>query len=421
MTKYRYDISNGSLKIIFPKTVIMGEVDKEVTSFFSQNHDLIQPLILDFSQSEYVEVVCLIYFLSILADRKQNYQKTFIKLPKYKDVRDFFRSWRFPEAVKEVTGTSFWNTVLEEDHEYFGENKNLEDEKYTGKTLFDAYGKTTKLLENYLPILTFHHHASTEFDSILALGEADRWKRQVVSSVLEKHLEGSYGYFASRIVFEAIMNAIRHPNASHILTASHVNWPIKNTKSRGFFTLIWWDNGKSILDTLREPLSRNEKINSESTQSIARTSYKLVCEDADKNEISSQLVHSNLIPDQNISDELLLLAATFPGITRDISGRGHLTHPDLGKEKLRSKTEGIPTSNILPLKQPGMGLHLLMNAAIYIFGGRLAFRTGEFFMSVKRPSQKDKNCDYAVTIRRYSNKFKFLGNMLTVRLPLQNQ
>jgi hypothetical protein len=363
-------------------------------------------------------VVCLIYFLSLLAARNQYHQNTFIKLPQHKDVRDFFRSWRFPEAVREVTGRTFWDTVLEEDHKYFGENTSLKDARYTGKTLLDDSEKMSKIIENYLPILKFHR-ASVSFTGSLALGEADRWKRQVISSVLEKHLEGPYGYFASRIVFEAMMNAIRHPNANHILTASHVNIPREGTNSKGFLTVIWWDNGRSILDTLREPLNQKKSINSGSVFGI-EARYKLVCEDAEENEVSSKFIDSNLIPDMDIPDEVLLLAATFPGITRDITGYGHLTHPDLGREDL-IETEDVIGSNSFAIKRPGMGLHLLMNAAVYIYGGSLALRTREFFMSVKRPSSKDEHCDYAVKIRRYSDKFKFLGNMITVRLPLQWQ
>jgi len=426
--------SNDILVIHFPLDAKVIDVDKKIISSISTPENYNKTIILDFSNSRYIELASLVYIISLLTKRSRDNLETLIRLPKNKNVRDFMRSWNFPNATKEATGCYFKNIVTSDCHKYFGENPELVYQKYAGDTFFDR-GTYLQLLKYYLPIATFYKSLQS-FTSLLALDEANRWKGQVVTSILEKHLQGPQGYFSARIVFEAMMNAIRHPNANIIQTASHFesfpNNKITSSKKAkflqsslstdpkksktGLFTIIWWDDGKSILDTLSDAIHKGENINLGTPPSLF-TKYILQLEGTMGNKIGSPIQYdSTYIPDKESSKELLLLSAIFPGITCDVKGKKLITHPDLGKELPEKITDPLASSASY-LTLPGMGLYLLVNTAVKIYKGEVAFRTKHFFMNIKNPPQKS-DCDYSVKIRTYFDQIPFLGNMLTVRLPL---
>ncbi|MBI5674423.1 MAG: hypothetical protein HZC48_01180 [Nitrospirae bacterium] len=390
----KVDVSDR-MNIPFSENVTLEHLDRRF-SYYSSKGDNKQSLVLDFSKSEFIEPSCLIYLISLLINRTRNDRETILKLPRLKKVRDFLRSWSFPDTIKNTTGLSFWAIVTEEDRSYFGENPSLNEQTYAGK-LFNHYGKWERILQNYLPILELCNTGDS-FNVGRALTEANRWKREVISSVLEKHLYGPHGFFASRIVFEAIMNAVRHPNASIILTTSCLR--IDKGQNKGQMAITWWDDGKSMIDTLREVLNNGNALTRGAINIIDK--YRLVCEYIDGNKTEPVILTSDLIPDKTISDLHLLLAATFPGITCDLKGETHVPSPETAANPI--------------LSSPGMGLYLLINAACNVYHGSVSFRTKGYFMEIK-PAKSD-SYGYEVNARYYSSA-QFLGNMLTVNLPLQ--
>ncbi len=67
-----------------------------------------------------------------------------------------------------------------------------------------------------------------------------------------------------------------------------------------------------------------------------------------------------------------------------------------------------------------MGLHVLVNTVVDVFGGSLAFRTGSLFMNIRRADRSDDEAKYRAKIARASDAVPpFLGNMLTIRLPIR--
>jgi hypothetical protein len=405
-----------SLNISFPDVGTVKNIDEIVSSVFSSPKNFQKSIILDFSQTIYIELASLMYILSLCIKRARSNLYTKIKLPENKRVRDFLRYWHFSEAFTESVGITFWNSVIPGDRKYFGEDIDLTSPKYAGKPDLDS-NLHQQLLKYYLPIITFNN-LSNNFNSSLAFAEADRWKRQAVSSILEKHLQGPHGYFASRVVFEAMMNAIRHPNARLIHTASRfAALDMWKKYSKGHLTIIWWDDGTSIIDTLRYALRNGCNINL-GTSSVLKAEYTLQREGPDGKKVGNPVhVPSSYNPDNDTPDDLLLLSAIFPGITRDIAGENHITDPELGKEDTAGSYDPLANYKRF-MTLPGMGLYLLVNTAVKVYKGQVSFRTKEFFMNIKNPPHKSRY-DYAVKIRGYSDQFNFLGNMLTVRLPLK--
>lgn len=393
----------GLLSIEFPRTATVGIID----SIISTNQDMdsfTKTVLLDFSNSEFIDVPGLIYILSFVSGRQKEQKRTFLRLPNQKDTRDFLRAWNFPNAVRDVTGLTFWDSVTDEDHDYFGEDPDLGRQKYSGP-IYLVGGKWYNILSrNYFSIKTFQ---PSLFNSSLALEEASRWKRQVISSVLEKVLVGPESYFASRIIFEAIMNAVRHPKASIIQTASHLNKIKKQDTQINYLTVVFWDDGESIIDTLKLALHEGKRIRSFSPDELNSISYLLRCKNHQKKLYHTETVNSNFEPDLNSSDEHFLLSSTFPGITRDALGKEHISHPDI--------------ENSDPIfSQPGMGLYLLVNAAINIYEGSVTFRTRNYFLSLRKSHKKFKE-DILAGVTKYPEKHCFLGNLLTIRLPILNR
>lgn len=126
-----------------------------------------------------------------------------------------------------------------------------------------------------------------------------------------------------------------------------------------------------------------------------------------------RLLDSTLIPGRESSDEDLLISTLFPGVTCDVEDR---------EGNSRIGWEDRPEMAV-----PGHGLFFLVDAAVSVFGGSVAFRTGNLFMNVSAPSNQDRiqsesqNSTPGYKIKIIKRKTNFLGNMVTVRLPLDGR
>lgn len=390
----------SSTTLVFPQTAHAGAVD-EVFRSLARRGSLPTELILDFSNSEFIEVAALVFVIAAVAGRTRTRLQTQIRLPIDKNVRDFLRAWNFPNALWEATGMTFWDLVCPEDHRYFGENHDATKQEYGGR-LIRVDSQFERLLSTeYCAITTFR---SGNFGPALALQEASRWKRQAISSVLQKALHGPEGYFASRIVFEAMMNAIRHPRAQTIQIASRIEKARARDGQQGHLTIVLWDDGESIVETLRSALRSGSPIRS-GPASRPAISYKVILEDEFGVRAAGQPLDAHFLPTVDTPDALILLAATLPGITRDASGAGHIQNPDLS-----------PSDELL--NTPGMGLYLLVNAAVSVYGGSVAIRCSNHFMNICRSSPPNE-AHYAAKICTYSSRCQVLGNLLVIRLPFR--
>jgi hypothetical protein len=167
--------------------------------------------------------------------------------------------------------------------------------------------------------------------------------------------------------------------------------------------LSFWDDGLPVHETLRHGLAKDGiiapafaiaepltyRVKHTSLSGASRTFERL----------------SQDLPTRDASDEEFLLAALYPGVTSDPTGVFHAPHPEV-----TGKLAGLA----------GMGLANLINAAVDIFHGSAAFRSGSLFMNVKAtPTPRGavrKSGRYAVKV---DDRWAFNGNLVTVRLPLR--
>jgi hypothetical protein len=494
----------------FPSALDIASFESKIYDYFSDQHRFASPIVLSFKTCQFIEIATLASINAFITNRARKGLQTTVALPDSKDVRDFMRIWNFPSALEVATGIPFQAIVRKEDRKYFGENKLSEEIKYSGYV--PSKGVERLLSKRFFSLYTLPFKSSLKIKIIK--DEAKRWETKLVESVLAHHLGSPEGYIPSRVIYECMSNAARHPRASFVQTASHFNetlssdflprefkepltakklWqsieadaydlsinshnsidslnktlrisnlyqkvqkkpevrsfsteiirlanttrlyrsrdftslskteqteikrlnrlvleslyasiaPIsghggQNIKS-SFLTIVFWDDGVSMIDTLKNAI-HNDVVVRSSEFPEKYCDYLVKFENID-GATSSETIKSDFLPGKDTADYKILLATTFPGITCEPSGKGQSSHPDLAPELLH----------------PGMGLFTLLNTVIDIFGGSVAFRTKNYFMNIK-PCAKGADTKYSASIRQFPSTPHFLGNLLTIRLPLK--
>lgn len=398
-------------QLSIPADGTIGSVESQVDAFFCELNEEPEALELDLSACDYIEVSSLIYFIAFIKGRLNRGLSTYLRIPASETVRDFLRVWEFPRALRHATGIPFHKFVHEADLRYFGERQDSSHRRYSGWVLDRQVDRL--LSDRFFAITTFPINQSTSH-ARMVVDETERWEAQLVKSVLKKHLIGPEGYFANRVIFESMTNALRHPSANIIQTVSRFDVRYDatgQTTGAKYFTMAFWDDGESIITTLKRAIDSGLKVRSADVPELY-SNYRVTLESAEGKKGAPQILPSSYLPDEKTSEELLLLAATFPGITRDVVGIDHVAPADMADSEKS-------------LMLPGMGLYVLTNCVVDIFGGTIAFRTKDFFMNIKQTSARQRRVDrtrYQVKIRKFHEKTpSFLGNMLTIRLPLREQ
>ena len=413
---------------------VMHYADKELSLFLGNRMDSNELCIIDLSEVRFIEPTCLMYILAIIHRRDQKDFPIEIMLPR-ESVISILSTWRFYGAVENITQRPFSYFIYRKDLPPRSLINSIDNKiDFRKRPQREAETLEDVLKKKYLPIkILFENNRDDEPNKSLADCEFERWQETEIMSWLQANLnipqyadedekkEQIKEDFPARIVFEAMMNAIRHPKATVIATASHILWP-KGSQDRrkskkkippednlenGHFTLIWWDNGIGIVETLRQALDTDKPIIVPIDPPPPRE-CKIVLEDMEGIKSEPMMETTDFVPNKATRDEMLLFAATCPRITRDPMGQGHSTK--LGKA----------VSEDDPLRSPGMGLYILLGSVINTFGGSVAFRTGKFFMNAKKGPKTGKwKADYAIKITTYDSGFIFPGNIITIRLPIQ--
>lgn len=417
---------------------LVGQLEAEIDKIHAAESGEPDELVFDFADVSFTEPTTLQYVISLTLARARRGRTTKLRLPAGEAgarVRDFLRRWRFPGAFSAVTGIRFFDFVDPLDHHYFrGLGGDRRPTRYSDAT-GDAEGVSESSTDapRFFPFTTWK--LTDYLESARISDEAlDTWSDELVLSVLDRHLQPVNGgselassgvYVASRIVFEAMTNAIRHPGANFIQSSSVLRTPraaaavassrtpqksaadaAMSTQPDEHFTVTFWDDGTSMGKTLQAAILDGRSVRHEYPAALD-TRYWLTLVQAES-EVShdSHLIDSRAELDRGTPAHIALLATIFPGVTSDVSGRGFRVHPEL------QSSEPV-------LATQGMGLFALVRTAIDRFGGAVTFRTGTYFMSVKR-ARSTQDADYRVKIIvKAKSTPEFLGNMITIRLPLR--
>jgi hypothetical protein len=481
------------LNIIFPESLTIEGLESAVSNQFALGTPQADVIRLDLSRCEFIDIPSLLHIIALVAARSRLSLRSQIRLPKSRLVRDFLRVWDFSSAVRNACGIPLIQLVSKEDHTYFGEST---DEvsllRYASENRY-SLGVQRLLNARFFSITTFLTTlaAPTGFARL----ESSRWQEALVRSVLAKYLKGPDGYVASRIIFEAATNAVRHPGAQLIQTASSfiasrrylsstarvtritevdidvwldssgstltlpatspvyrlsstgrsrrrievgdlavgdsvvVRAPTESELSRpssitaipnqgamkeflgteslpeGYLTIVFWDDGQSMIETLRDAIRSGKDIRSIEVPELY-ANYEVLLANGKGETYDRRTLHSSIIPDRVADDSTVLLATTFPGITRDVTGAG--------------KESGIDAAREPKYDYPGMGLYVLVNTVVDVFSGSVYFRTNNLGMSIRRSNLRDHK--YRVKVRHHPvTTPSLMGNLITIRLPIYSE
>lgn len=412
-----------------PSLLLIGNLESHLAQ-----HELPEKgdVLFDLSDACYVEAASLILILALITKLQREGRQLLLNLPHDKKVRDFLRSWRFPDAVFAQTGRHFRSFTTKESHKYFGENPTQRTNAPFAKHRLDSAGKQlVEVNEGYYIPFQVYAREEHPFNDSLALAECASWCGPFIWEVLTKLLNKDPDQLARHIVFEALVNAVRHPNASRIVGVSQIGRRIAKNDvatdtsnedlstgrsakktSPSHFTMIWWDDGESIIDTLRKPLSKGMPIRSVAIAKKRVFDVKISSFDGET--IDKIRVETDMDLRGDTQEELLLLSSVFPGVTRDPLAEAAVAPASISTTPESSYSGG----------QPGMGLYLLVNAAVDLYGGEVSFRSKNYFMNIKGSTVRIKGSmtrgkgPYKVKIKKLLSSQAIPGNMVTVRMPL---
>lgn len=428
---------------VFSGILTVGALEQQLSAAkFANEGDII----FDLDQVMFLETTTLVLFLALIVKYENQGRRLLFNLPEHKDVRDFIRAWNFPEAAARASKYgSFVKLTTIATHKYFGEN---EIDGNTNAYLPASPLRPSKFVQHHsayfypFQILDREH---TPFTDALAITECETWSGSHIQAVLKGLLPASPQHVPRDIVFEAMANAVRHPGATHIFAVSHlgrkrgltVDKPSVTKTSNGAWqepahvSLCWWDNGMSIVDTLREPLDAGKAVRVPGLQPTIEISLRIF--DVDGEQVGTRTLDENTEILASDSRELLLAAAMLPGVTRDPNARAAVppAEPSVidasgsdGRATDRELTgagcvTGLDENFVAEADRgthPGMGLHYLLRAAIDSYGGAVSIRTKNLFLHIKAKRKKQPG-KYTAKVVLYPEACSVPGNMVTVRIP----
>ncbi len=360
------------------------------------------PLLLDFSSIQFIRVESLVYLVSFIARRHKQNIETKIKYYSNTTIRQFLNTSRFFETIEDVCGLAITDLVVDLPANF---EKTALSIDYFKRSKFELSpdGTQRELTEKekieYLKEKGFYPLSSLAFEDDIQKSntlkeEPKNWTEgKPIVSIIQKNLPEKVvvgDKISKHIIYESITNAIRHPKSGKLV--------ISCIRQDNYYTLVIWDNGESIVETLMGELEKGNSIKAESSDDDFHSCYCVV-----KNKIPGRPKAENFdyffsydIPNLNEVDEtklyrkekwFVLLSSLFPGITRDPQGA------DYDKRKILNEVEKPPLT--------GRGLTYLINAAVRNFGGEVRIRTSNYFVNIKQAEK-----DYKTLPTLFFNNFK---------------
>lgn len=425
-------------RICLSGTVLADLVEKELSRYYNKNTEK-ESLLFDFSESEYIDIAALVNCIATLVLHDEEEIQTYIAYPKLKIVRDFLQVWRFPKAVEAATNSRFTNYLLPEDHHYLNEKQT----NYTGlggaiqKLKFNPdWRDNVDTRRNFFEFITF----SNELDECIsprgsflpaARNVSKKWAEPLINQVLNRHIVGKSPKddIARVIIYEAMSNAIRHPQARNIQVVSMFSSKSKNENEKsgapdGSLRICIWDDGESIAATLLKAFQSAKTIHAFKFPTYMYDKvYVRVRNFNKKNQKDKVVDPEDEITDETATEPRLLLLSLFPGVSRNVDNEIHSVD-SYDEEIIDSCDEKIPKDPVMSYlaTSPGMGLYALKRTVLDQFQGTIFMRSGNcrLIMEVAHDAyRKDYSVKYKCKITKYPKNYPiFRGNLLTIQLPI---
>ena len=400
------------------------------------------PIVVDMSDVSFIEIATMVYLCQFIHKRIKNGLRTKLVLPGSTDVLMTLHTWRFFEVVEELTRKPITDFV-DGDAARF---KNIKVEiggkafyKDISTDYFDKFyadkGIQNLVRKGFFSLVFIPFETGKEKRFALRSQRLQWTSDQLISAVLERNLLQDVevgSLFANTIIYECLTNAARHPRSDSLIIGSFFDFKrrSKQDKKNYHFTIVLWDNGRSIVDTLRDAIKEGGDIRSTPSFLLAQKSgltSSFIMNRKFASNSTSNFLNYDYVPTAETADEDLLVSSFFPGISRDPSRKHRLFENRDGTVEPRE-----PGDDQLEEKYgPGLGLTFLLDAAVKRLGGEIAIRTKSLIVNIKAAPKgllghyrnmgiKDVDSIYKVKIAEHTGPDnEFVGNMITIRIPLK--
>jgi len=349
------------------------------------------------------------------------------------------RVWQFDTALKDVVGSRMIRFCDDDTRKkYFYPND--KQSTFDPRLFPTSYGDTNDQNEkdsksvrgNFFGFRTILVPENVEEKPEIANIEKRCWQSHNIKLLLENDLKIDVRFFSARIIFEAVFNALRHPAADIVQTATHsrhyyqdnqfqLNFDPSNhervenvQKNRKSIVTHYWDNGTSILKIIEKKLESDGIFRTSEAGEYSK-SYRLIWRGAKEQKPSiDRIIYSDTDANKNshVSEKLLFILQPFVSMAPTLFG--HASSDETIEDDVR-------------LASVGMGLHLLLDTAIRMFGGKVRIRTANIHMNISKGKKRQfvdgiehEKHDYTVDIKEVPEQLPlFYGNIISVSIPEQ--
>ena len=352
--------------------------------------------VVDLTAATGFDVVGLLHLLALAAKWRDTGKKIRLKLPHDPHVRHILRQSRFTTALEIVMGMPFRLLVERADLRYF--NEDSLPEMITMISTASAQASVLAcLVEQHHFGLSAHRIDGQESPMRVLDQEVGHWRSYAMVQLLRTVLRGEAVEVSRVIVQELITNIMEYPAASVAVMASQLELPMVGTEGGlPALTIAAWDDGTSIIETLRTRLASTGKIRAWSPDA---TDYFVV--HAPNASVREGTYRSDWTPEAKATDAELLFASLLPGIT----------------QKPVDREPNGPQSSVTQRMDYGYGLFALYKAAIDHFEGSVELRCGRTRLEFTRP---DLSGPYQVRVADLPDLEPLTGTVVTVRLPVRD-
>ena len=350
---------------------------------------------VDLVEAVEFDVVALIVLLSAIVRRQSSGKETKFRLPRDPLARHTLRLWRFPRAVKAVTGIPFRMLVESGDLKYFGEKwPQLRVRGYATSARASVLGY---LVEQQHFGLSPHRIDGEQSLAYMMDSEANRWRTYALVQLLDKVLYGQATDVGRVVLQELLANVVEHPEPSVAIVASQLDLVAHIDEDvPAVLTISVWDDGLSIVETLRTRLRAGGHVRSDRPASLDTFTVE-----AQSWSPRSTVYSSDWTPDTTAQDPEILLASLFPGITRKAEFQKGSKRPNSADTSMDF----------------GFGLFALYKTVLDNFRGSVEVRCEQMTLQLKGLDERGK---YQVRVVADENQQRLLGTIVTARLPVHD-
>ncbi|MEV6624733.1 hypothetical protein AB0M83_06685 [Amycolatopsis sp. NPDC051106] len=377
--------SSEWLRVLLPGTITTMAAAAQVSQLSDTNWQT--PLDLDLADVTRVDMAGLTTLLSVLNERSATGHETRISMPRDPAVTELLLESAFPSAAAMVSRPQFRSLIWGADVLPIQDRVRLLRPS-PSQPSSTAYQRLRD--ERFFGFVTYSFQAEPQIASVVAT-ERSRWRGPLVLSFLDSALAHDGAEIARVVIHELLTNAILHPGGDVVTISS---WVTPTGSGRAELTISVWDNGDCMIRALRTGLSAQRSLRV--ADAVVDDTFAV---ESSGWQPRSAKYAANWTPDDTSTDEELLLAAIFPGISH-------------------RPAEATPHRRVFP---QGYGLHALYRCVVDLFGGSLEIRTGRQQLNLvgNRLRRQRGTHRYRAHLARLTGR-PLHGNLLTVRLPMRH-